>query len=312
VIEAAVMGGELGLFSRPATRRFLRALYGSAPTDSLVEVRFRVASGMGQCFHRAAALERVAATITALASRTDVYVGVVPRASCAGGRRDLVEHADALWADCDTTAAITALGSFRPLPALVVASGSGQNCHAYWLLREPINIDRLERLNRRLAVALGADARSSDAARILRPAGSLNRKHSPPAPVRLLVGDERRRIAIGELERGLPPEPESPRASTKLRTSRDAPIDALRSVAPALYVERLTGQRVGRSRKVRCPFHDDQTPSLHVYEDADRGWYCFGCARGGSIYDLAALLWQRETRGEDFLALRRELAALVS
>jgi hypothetical protein len=39
---------------------------------------------------------------------------------------------------------------------------------------------------------------------------------------------------------------------------------------------------------------------------------CFRCARGGSIYDLAALRWQRETRGEDFLALRRELQALVS
>lgn len=130
--------------------------------------------------------------------------------------------------------------------------------------------------------------------------------------MRLLVADERRRVEIGELEHDLPPEPESPSAIRRLRTSGEAPIDALRSVPPALYVERLTGQRVGRSRKVRCPFHDDQTPSLHVYEDADRGWYCFGCARGGSIYDLAALLWQRETRGEDFVALRRDLEILVS
>lgn len=305
------MRTELGLFGCEATRRFLRALYGAAPTDSLVEVRFRVASGMGQCFHRAAALERIAATITALASRTDVYVGVIPRARCAGGRRDLLEHAGVVWADCDTTAAVAALASFRPRPALVVASGSGANRHAYWLLREPIGADRLERLNRRLAATLGADARSSDAARILRPPGSLNRKRSPPAPVRLLVADQRRRIAVGDLERDLLPEPESPSAIRAMRTPGDAPIDALRSVPPALYVERLTGQRVGRSRKVRCPFHDDQTPSLHVYEDPERGWYCFGCARGGSIYDLAALVWQRETRGEEFLQLRRELENLV-
>ncbi|MCA1678067.1 MAG: hypothetical protein LC790_03690 [Actinobacteria bacterium] len=47
-------------------------------------------------------------------------------------------------------------------------------------------------------------------------------------------------------------------------------------------------------------------------EDPARGWYCFGCGRGGSIYDLAALLWQRRTRGEDFRQLRRELDAFVS
>jgi hypothetical protein len=29
--------------------------------------------------------------------------------------------------------------------------------------------------------------------------------------------------------------------------------------------------------------------SLHVYEPAERGWYCFGrCQRGGTIYHLAA------------------------
>jgi CHC2 zinc finger/RepB DNA-primase from phage plasmid len=191
-------------------------------------------------------------------------------------------------------------------------TGSGQNRHAYWLLREPIDVDQVERVNRRLALALGADAQSSDAARILRPAGSLNRKHSPPTPVRLLELDERRRVAIAQLERQLPPESLPLRTITTPRTTHEPPIDPLRAVAPALYVERLTGQRVGRSRKVRCPFHDDQTPSLHVYPDPDRGWYCFGCARGGSIYDLAALLWQRETRGQDFLVLRRELEALVS
>jgi DNA primase len=78
-----------------------------------------------------------------------------------------------------------------------------------------------------------------------------------------------------------------------------------------IYAARLTGQRVGRSRKVHCPFHDDRTPSLHVYEEPERGWFCFGCGVGGSIYDLASLLWHRDTRGEEFVRLRRELAALV-
>ena len=62
---------------------------------------------------------------------------------------------------------------------------------------------------------------------------------------------------------------------------------------------------------MRCPFHDDDTPSLHVYPSAAEGWYCFGCGRGGSIYDFAALLLGRSTRGEDFIELRRELEAII-
>jgi hypothetical protein len=65
-------------------------------------------------------------------------------------------------------------------------------------------------------------------------------------------------------------------------------------------------------RKSRpCLFHDDRSPSLHVYLEPGRGWYCFGCGRGGSIYDLAALLSGRETRGSDFSEVRRELRELI-
>jgi CHC2 zinc finger len=87
--------------------------------------------------------------------------------------------------------------------------------------------------------------------------------------------------------------------------------DPLLLVPPSVYFERLTGLRVGRSGKLRCFFHDDRHPSLHVYPEAGRGWYCFGCGRGGSVYDLAALLWGRKTRGGDFLELRRELEKLL-
>jgi hypothetical protein len=43
-----------------------------------------------------------------------------------------------------------------------------------------------------------------------------------------------------------------------------------------------------------------------VFAEAERGWWCYGCARGGRIYDLASLLrggpWRRELRGEAFVA----------
>jgi DNA primase len=76
-------------------------------------------------------------------------------------------------------------------------------------------------------------------------------------------------------------------------------------------VPRLLGVEVPRHRKVACPFHDDRDPSLHVYETAARGWYCFGrCRRGGTIYHLAAPLYRLDAHGDDFLRLRRELCRL--
>ena len=74
------------------------------------------------------------------------------------------------------------------------------------------------------------------------------------------------------------------------------------------------GCSASRSRataRCRCPFHEDRHASLHVYETAERGWYCFGrCRRGGTIYDLAAPLYGYAARGEDFLRLRAELRRL--
>ena len=68
--------------------------------------------------------------------------------------------------------------------------------------------------------------------------------------------------------------------------------DPLLAIAPDVYVSRLLGVRVPRHRKVACPFHADRHASLHVYETAERGWYCFGrCRRGGTIYDLAGPLY---------------------
>ncbi len=55
------------------------------------------------------------------------------------------------------------------------------------------------------------------------------------------------------------------------------------------------------------PAEVERLDALHVYNEPGRGWYCFGCGRGGSIYDLAALLSGRSSRGRDFVALRREL-----
>ena len=72
----------------------------------------------------------------------------------------------------------------------------------------------------------------------------------------------------------------------------------------------LLGVRPGRNRKVHCPFHDDERPSLHVYPTGERGWCCFSCRRGGTIYDLAGAVWGLRTRGGEFREIRSRLLAL--
>jgi hypothetical protein len=59
---------------------------------------------------------------------------------------------------------------------------------------------------------------------------------------------------------------------------------------------------------VRCPLpeRDDAHASRQVYAEAEQDRWCFGCARGGRIYDLASLLfggvWGASLRGEAFSA----------
>jgi len=85
----------------------------------------------------------------------------------------------------------------------------------------------------------------------------------------------------------------------------------LESVPPAVYVRALVGSEPDAHGKVRCPLHEDRTPSLHVYPTAEQGWFCFGCRRGGTVYDLAAAVWKRPVRGPGFLDLRDDLLDLL-
>ena len=47
---------------------------------------------------------------------------------------------------------------------------------------------------------------------------------------------------------------------------------------------RLT--RAGNSYKANCPFHQEKTPSFHVFPDR-QSWRCFGaCATGGDVINF--------------------------
>jgi len=298
--------------SHETATRFLAALAGSADGDELLELRYRLDDGqrMGQVFDRPDRLRGLATRAIALGRRTDVYVGCAPRTRRQGGR-DAVERGFVLWADCDGEQAVAALSEFEPTPAIVVASGTGCNCHAYWPLTDALPRDEVEVANRRLAHALGADPASADAARILRVPGTLSHKHDPPTPVDALRLDPDRRLEARDVVGGLADPPAPVRARFTPAPAQVRGDDPLLAIAPDVYVRRLLGVEVPRHRKVRCPFHEDRHASMHVYDTAERGWYCFGaCRRGGTISDLAAPLYGYAARGEDFLRLRTELRRL--
>ena len=284
---------------------YLATLLGREP-GALLETRARSANGMSQRFHPTAALAGAARELLALGRRTDVYVGCVPRRRRAGGR-DALQRGWVLWADCDDAAATAALATFEPRPSIIVRSGTASNAHAYWPLLAPAAVDELAAANRRLAHALGADPRSAEPARILRPPATLNFKHDPPVAVRAERFKPARRYRLAAIVGALPdPPPARPRDPAPA-PGPGRHGDPLLAIAPAVYVEALTGLAVGRDGKVCCPFHADRTPSLHVYDEPERGWSCFGCGRGGSIYDLAAELEQITPRGRDFITLREQL-----
>ena len=52
-------------------------------------------------------------------------------------------------------------------------------------------------------------------------------------------------------------------------------------------------RKVGDKWVTLCllPGHEERTPSFTVYADNDRGFWCYGCGRGGDVVDLAAAAW---------------------
>ena len=53
------------------------------------------------------------------------------------------------------------------------------------------------------------------------------------------------------------------------------------------HVTERYGLPIHRGNMICCPFHDDRTPSMKLYDDH---FYCFGCQKSGDVIDLAAQL----------------------
>ena len=62
----------------------------------------------------------------------------------------------------------------------------------------------------------------------------------------------------------------------------------IEQIQDALDIAEIIGDRVKLKRSSRgyeglCPFHDEKTPSFHVYTDT-QSYYCFGCHEAGNIF----------------------------
>jgi hypothetical protein len=293
-------------------RAYLGVLCAGAGEMQWLDIRWRSPRHpMRRRFIAADGITQAERLIAARARHGDVYVGVALRDGNTHGGRAAIAAGRLAWLESDNPRSAGLIAGFAHPPSMIVASGTPGHLQAYWALDRRCDVDELERLNRRLAFALAGDSGCTDAARILRPPGSLNYKHDPPRAVTLLHLSTESPVSVERLSAALPRDPDpvtwrpAPRAARTGRTRLDRELLA---IPAAEYARVLTSRLPNREGKILCPFHDDGSPSLQLYSDG--GFYCFGssCRRGGSIFDFAGHLWGIDPRGVRFLELRERLA----
>lgn len=302
---------------------YLQVLAAGARPGQFFDVRYMTADGrMRMRFVSALCVDQAANLIARLGWQTDVYVGVALRNGRGSGGKRAIGGSRLVYIECDQPDYYARLERFAVAPSMIVASGTPGHLHVYWSLQEFAGALQVESANRRLALELGGDLACVDIARILRPPQTANHKHSTPRPVRLIYLDQDARHALSQLAAALSPDPrpaclQSGRASSP-RTGRNALDRALLAITAEEYVRVLTKREPNSAGKVLCPFHEETDPSLQLYPDGT--FYCYGrhkdtgnaCRMGGTIFDFAAGLWGIGTKQDDFLELRRRLAALFA
>ncbi|MDW5592995.1 hypothetical protein VSS74_01510 [Conexibacter stalactiti] len=279
-------------------------------------------------------LDQTLARVAAIAARPRTEVAVVPsvRSEPSGGKA-AVASTSWLWLDVDLPEALPRLYELlleRPPHLRVESAGSGGE-HAYWKLDRPLPArmvdprtgevqEWIERAHLRLVrrvgrwaevggrpKLLGADQACVDRGRLMRLSGTVNYKRGRHA--RIISADlARPSYRLRDLVGGLP----DLRGRRRPRRvgSWVANVDPYKRIPPADYFLALAGVEVPDRGLVRCPApdHDDAHASCNVGDDASIGWWCHGCARGGSIYDLASMLLGGPTgaalRGADFRAAK--------
>jgi len=92
-----------------------------------------------------------------------------------------------VWAEFDGNFPSPWPEDIAPKPSVEVQSSTDRNRHAYWVLDDFTEPKEIERINRSLAYALGADTSGWDANQFLRPPYSMHRKTRKPITVKVVA-----------------------------------------------------------------------------------------------------------------------------
>lgn len=82
-------------------------------------------------------------------------------------------------------------------------------------------------------------------------------------------------------------------------------IGELKKRIPMTELARRLGFEPNRAGFIHCPFHDERTPSLKLY-DGDGGFSCYGCGAAGDQIDFL-----RQLHRTDFNGALSELAGIA-
>jgi hypothetical protein len=214
--------GQVRLALNPyLARQFLEVLYSRyyslTTCPAYLEVRGK-REGAGMSFRRFFATpEALIEDMSTWDPDLNYWVGIALRRNTQGGKKENLSFLTTAFGDVDCgtaghkivnkysnkAEALAALERFTLKPSALIDSGGGYQ--PYWLLRAAVdlnngNLERLERINRGLAVALGGDVAATDAARILRLPGTYNMKLAGnPRPVEIVWCDPSRVYDLAEL-----------------------------------------------------------------------------------------------------------------
>jgi hypothetical protein len=177
------------------------------------------------------------------------------------GRRRVKENAAtilSLWVDGDGAKVAPSMVS----PTAVVESSPGRE-QLYWRLRAPVAPEVGEQLNRRLAMAMGADESGWDLTQLLRPPGTPNFKYERVPLVRILELKDKQHDPA-ELDRLLPPLPKDEPKEAARRSYRPKDLGA----APEL--SRLSQRmqdliRYGNRGEYRCRSRADMAACVAMF-----------------------------------------------
>ena len=192
--------------------------------------------------------------------RRDAYFGVHLYKERQPGRRlaaNAAEFVRGLWVDGDGAK----VPPGWPTPTATVQSSEGRE-HFYWALETPLHKDEAAKLNKRMAVAIGADRGKAGLATVLRAPETFNYKRETPELVTFTITGER--YTAEEISAVVPELPEPRTHDRHRRQTKLTPWSSRTKVAEFDLVEWMNHHGVpvgaevldGKGRKWRlleCP-----------------------------------------------------------